>query len=886
MSKKDVFDKAIYTAGLAANTKQLEEGVKNNDTAVIIDAVSSIAAAIPGPRQLGRALASFGLSGLPIGDRYSKTGEIKPSDVVSMVLGGAGLVAAGLTAAGITVVAGIPVGIAATVIATASVINSFAPSIVDEYIPNVIDAVGDIFIDIASGQMLENVIDSFGDWFLDAVVPSLLSTGQSAKSEESPYLDYLEDVFTDIASGKALEDVINGFGGWFLDNVVPSLINAGKGINEKTNTDFQSAQNFVQRIDPLALDLDGDGIETVSANAGITFDFNGDGIKTGTGWLSGDDGFLVLDRNDNGTIDNGSELFGIDTVKSDGTLATDGFDALRDLDSNGDGIFDAQDELFDKVRVWQDKNQDGISQADELKTLKEHGISAINLDSTASSTIDNGNLISSIGTMKLEDGSSGTGGNLDLASNPFYREYTDKLPISDAIAALPEMRGSGAVRDLREAASQSAELAKLLTQYSELSSREEQRAMLRPIISAWANSAERPHLLQRFQAVAGDDIEVEIRPSSNPIDNLEQIQLLTKIGILEVFNASDFYNITRNTDGTFTLQAGANVSAPLSTTKTPEGKEKLVITLNDLPVNAVQIDLLNQAYDSLSNSVYQGLLQQTRLMPYLQAIGLNMEEDGINLDYSGIYQKMAQTHAINPVEAIVTSIELQELLEDVNLSAGLESRRSAWISGLNEQDSNRLHAQLSDGGFNALTMGHLTVGTAGNDSLTGNQTASNQLYGGAGDDVLRAPVNSKDNLLAGGTGNDTLHGSHNSDTYIFNAGDGQDTIIESGSNTDAVDVLRFGEGITAQDLWFEQTLQDLKISVHGSADSVTVKDWYKDSDHRIEQIHLSNGDRLLESQVQSLVDAMASFSAQSGAESAFTPTQREQLDTVIAANWQ
>jgi len=677
--------------------------------------------------------------------------------------------------------------------------------------------------------------------------------------------------------------------GYFVPELVDKALNHFDpfGINEKTNTDFQAAQNFVQRIDPLALDLDGDGIETVSANAGITFDFNGDGIKTGTGWLSGDDGFLVLDRNDNGTIDNGSELFGIDTVKSDGTLATDGFDALRDLDSNGDGIFDAQDELFDKVRVWQDKNQDGISQADELKTLKEHGISAINLDSTASSTIDNGNLISSIGTMKLEDGSSGTGGNLDLASNPFYREYTDKLPISEAIAALPEMRGSGAVRDLREAASQSAELAKLLTQYSELSSREEQRAMLRPIISAWANSAERPHLLQRFQAVAGDDIEVEIRPSSsNPIDNLEQIQLLTKIGILEVFNASDFYNITRNTDGTFTLQAGANVSAPLSTTKTPEGKEKLVITLNDLPVNAVQIDLLNQAYDSLSNSVYQGLLQQTRLMPYLQAIGLSMEEDGINLDYSGIYQKMAQTHAINPVEAIVTSIELQELLADTNLSAGLESRRSAWISGLNEQDSNRLHAQLSDGGFNALTMGHLLVGTAGNDSLTGNQSASNQLYGGAGDDVLRAPVNSKDNLLAGGTGNDTLHGSHNSDTYIFNAGDGQDTIIESGSNTDAVDVLRFGEGITAQDLWFEQTLQDLKISVHGSADSVTVKDWYKDSDHRIEQIHLSNGDRLLESQVQSLVDAMASFSAQSGAESAFTPTQREQLDTVIAANWQ
>jgi len=702
--------------------------------------------------------------------------------------------------------------------------------------------------------------------------------------------------FIDKVVDKVVGEVEGGLGG-LTDKGVDKLIEGGKKalgkvldaflIDPKVNFEYQEAKDFVQRIDPLALDLDGDGIETVSANAGITFDFNGDGIKTGTGWLSSDDGFLVLDRNGNGTIDNGSELFGIDTVKFDGTLATDGFDALRDLDSNGDGIFDAQDKLFDKVRVWQDKNQDGISQADELKTLKEHGISAINLDSTASSTIDNGNLISSIGTMKLEDGSSGTGGNLDLASNPFYREYTDKLPISEAIAALPEMQGSGAVRDLHEAASQSAGLAKLLTQYSELSTREEQKASLQSIIFAWANTTERPNLLQRFQAVAGDAIEIEIRPDgSNPKDDREKMELLAKTGVLEVFNASDFYNITRNADGTFTLQAGANVSAPLSTTKTPEGKEKLVIKLSDFPVNTVQTDLLNQAYESLSNSVYQGLLQQTRLMPYLEAIGFKMTEDGIGLDYSGIYQKMADTYAANPVEAIVTSIELQELLEDMSLSVELEVRRSAWISSLSEQDSNRLHAQLSDGGFNALTMGDLIVGAAGNDNLTGNQSASNQLYGGAGDDVLRAPVNSKDNLLAGGSGNDTLYGSHNSDTYIFNAGDGQDTIIESGSNNDAVDILRFGEGITEQNLWFEQTLQDLKISVHGSVDSVTVKDWYKDSEHRIEQIHLSNGNMLLESQVQSLVDAMASFSAQSGAESVFTPTQREQLDTVIAANWQ
>jgi hypothetical protein len=117
-----------------------------------------------------------------------------------------------------------------------------------------------------------------------------------------------------------------------------------QSISNDVSANFNSAMSFVPvRCDPLALDLDGDGIETVSANSGITFDFDGDGLKTGTGWVKGDDAFLVLDRNANGTIDTGKELFGVDTVKSNGQKATDGFDALRDLDSNADGVFNAAD---------------------------------------------------------------------------------------------------------------------------------------------------------------------------------------------------------------------------------------------------------------------------------------------------------------------------------------------------------------------------------------------------------------------------------------------------------------------------------------------------------------------------------------------------------------
>ena len=131
----------------------------------------------------------------------------------------------------------------------------------------------------------------------------------------------------------------------------------------------------VPRRDPLVLDLDGDGIETTSTRDGtvILFDHDGDGIKTGTGWVKPDDGWLVLDRNGNGTIDTGRELFGVDTRKSNGQLATDGFDALKDLDANGDGKIDAADSVFANLRIWRDLNQDGTSQANELSRLVRTG---------------------------------------------------------------------------------------------------------------------------------------------------------------------------------------------------------------------------------------------------------------------------------------------------------------------------------------------------------------------------------------------------------------------------------------------------------------------------------------------------------------------------------
>ncbi len=91
------------------------------------------------------------------------------------------------------------------------------------------------------------------------------------------------------------------------------------------------------RRDPLILDLDGDGIETINLRSGAFFDHDGDGFAEQTGWVAPDDGVLALDRNGDGIISDGRELFGDQTILTNGTRAANGFEALAELDTNRDG---------------------------------------------------------------------------------------------------------------------------------------------------------------------------------------------------------------------------------------------------------------------------------------------------------------------------------------------------------------------------------------------------------------------------------------------------------------------------------------------------------------------------------------------------------------------
>jgi hypothetical protein len=157
---------------------------------------------------------------------------------------------------------------------------------------------------------------------------------------------------------------------------------------------------------PVILDLNGDGVKTLSVSAGVNFDLFATGKSVSTGWVSGNDGLLVLDRNHDGQINDGSELFGTSTLLANGQKAGDGYAALRELDGNSDGAITSADAAYAKLQVWVDANSDGVTQSGELKSLQDLGISSISTLADVNLSKDNGNLVGLTSTYTTTDGAT------------------------------------------------------------------------------------------------------------------------------------------------------------------------------------------------------------------------------------------------------------------------------------------------------------------------------------------------------------------------------------------------------------------------------------------------------------------------------------------------
>ncbi len=608
----------------------------------------------------------------------------------------------------------------------------------------------------------------------------------------------------------------------------------GATISVEVNTASTSALNWVApRRDPLVLDLDGGGISTSGINpaAPIYFDHDGDGTLTASGWISAGEAIVVRDLNGNGTIDSGRELFGDNTIltrgPNAGQLAANGFAALADLDANASGVadgkFDANDVAFSSVKLWKDLNQDGISQSGELFTFAQLGIESINVSGTATNiNLGGGNTQTFSGSFTRvggETGASGTAdlaGSLLLANNNFYRQFTDDPVLTAAALALPQMTGSGAVRDLRPAMSlgttQALDLQTKLTNFAADATRDLQQSHLDALVQSWGatssmlTSIQTSTILANPAAGAGSITAVAQFAASNPT-------LYAQITALEQFNGNTILDKWVRASG----------------------------STNVVTYSAQQEVFIHQAYDALKESVYGALAVQTRLKTYLDSIELVVDENGVAFDATALAAALATNRTANERNAVLDLVDLNRYagstLTAVNFG-GL-SLLDNWIGALAGNSPVRTELASLD-----VLVGTGTTGSARSDIYIGDGAANifnggsadDLIYGGAGADVLSGGDGV--DLLDGGAGDDTLSGGLGNNTFLFGRGDGQDVIVNDINDTTAgkLNTLRFKPGVLSSEIVLTQASNSLsmgralEVSIAGTTDKLTVNSFFYNDD--------------------------------------------------------
>ncbi|MFO0454553.1 MAG: calcium-binding protein, partial [Planctomycetota bacterium] len=661
-----------------------------------------------------------------------------------------------------------------------------------------------------------------------------------------------------------LDNLVRGPGSWgFLPDELKAAWEAG-----------------IRTVSPLVLDLDGDGVETVARRPlwkdGVFFNLDAAGLAENSGWVGRDDGLLVRDLNGNGLIDSGQELFGNHTLLRNGTRAANGFEALRELDSNADGIIDSKDSAFASLRVWRDLDGDGVTDPGELLSLEQAGVRSLNL-----AYVNHGNAAAADaqGNFHRQVGSFTTTGGITRGMNDVWFDVDtsetvdrDPLPLTAEIAALPDVPGQGNVRSLHQAMvrDSSGALKALITQW-QAATPSQRYALLDEILYRW---------------VGVNDV--------SPGSRGPYMSDARRLAVLEALFGQQFFQGGGGTDGGNINNPGPNASAVLEGAfqSVKDRVAALLFAGTDLPA---LLDLVLLKWVEADPSAAAGspaavgrfVVDATALAEALNARFQGLPFSEAVRDLGLFTSALALTDSGSGDASVLSALRKEsarfpgvfgQLLgttgaftATVGTAIGEALRgtdRHDAIFGLEGNDSINGNAgnDLLDGGAgndslsggdgnDTLTGGEgndglsgqagndTLVGDAGNDSLSGGD-GNDTLTGGDGNDDLAGGTGN--DLLDGGVGNDSLSGGNGADVYRFGRGSGVDTISNADSDALGVnaDVIELAAGIATTDVTVSRSGTDLILRINGTTDSLRVSGYFTSegaTSSAVESIRFADG---------------------------------------------